>query len=233
MMERVIKVFFIRHGMTNGNLERRYIGTTDEFLCRNGREKIEDNCRKNIYPQTERVYVSPKKRCIETAKMIYPIAQPEVVEDLSECDFGLFENKNYLELSDCPEYQAWIDSNGRMPFPGGESREAFQKRSTDAFEKCMRACARDGIQSVSFVVHGGTIMSVMEKYARPSGSYYDYQIENGDGYELIVAVDDSCGGRISAGSYAWRSEMAVSSGEADRDFDIQNGKNYQKLTSKK
>lgn len=232
-MGQVIKICLIRHGMTEGNLKKRYIGTTDESLCEIGREKIEENCRQNIYPQIERVYVSPKKRCIETAKIIYPKAQIQVMEDLSECDFGLFENKNYLELSDCPEYQAWIDSNGTLPFPGGERREEFQKRSVEAFEECIRVCVRDGVQNVSFVVHGGTIMSVMEKYARPSGAYYDYQIENGDGYELIMAYDAPGGGGIFVGSAAWGSEVAVSSGAADRGIDSENRKNYQELTTQK
>ena len=29
-----------------------------------------------------------------------------VVEELAECDFGKFENRNYEELSGMPEYQA-------------------------------------------------------------------------------------------------------------------------------
>lgn len=51
------------------------------------------------------------KRCMETAKLIFKENFYEV-EELRECDFGIFENKNYKELSDCPEYQAWIDSGG-------------------------------------------------------------------------------------------------------------------------
>lgn len=49
-----------------------------------------------------------------------------IIEELSECDFGEFENKNYKELSGNQDYQRWIDSNGTLPFPGGESREAFK-----------------------------------------------------------------------------------------------------------
>ena len=57
------------------------------------------------------------KRCMETAKLIFKENFYEV-EELRECDFGIFENKNYKELSDCPEYQAWIDSGGTMKFSG-------------------------------------------------------------------------------------------------------------------
>ena len=34
-------VFLIRHGQTRGNLERRYIGSTDQRLCARGREALE------------------------------------------------------------------------------------------------------------------------------------------------------------------------------------------------
>ena len=47
---------------------------------------------------------------------------------LKECDFGDFENKNYKELSGNPDYQAWIDSGGALPFPGGEDPEGFRNR---------------------------------------------------------------------------------------------------------
>lgn len=227
----MIKIVLIRHGMTEGNLKKRYIGTTDEPLCKEGIMKIEECCRRDIYPDAERIFASPKKRCIETAELIYPGRTFQVMDNLSECDFGLFENKNYLELSGCPEYQEWIDSGGKMPFPGGESREVFQKRSIEAFEGCLKRCMQDGIRRAAFVVHGGTIMSIMEKYARPLGSYYDYQIENGDGYELIMEDDVSGGSRFHTGSDAWGSEVDVPSGETDRSINISDRKNYQKLTS--
>lgn len=43
-----MKIILIRHGMTEGNLKRRYIGTTDEDL-------INTDCLKGDYPKCERV----------------------------------------------------------------------------------------------------------------------------------------------------------------------------------
>lgn len=34
------------------------------------------------------------------------------------------------------------------------------------------------------VIHGGTIMAIMERFAKPAGSYYDYQAQNGRGFIL-------------------------------------------------
>ena len=186
----MIQLYLIRHSMTAGNLKKRYIGRTDESLCPEGIVLLKSYIQKNIYPEVQRVYVSPMKRCMETAKLIFKENFYEV-EELRECDFGIFENKNYKELSDCPEYQAWIDSGGTMTFPGGENPEEFRKRCVRGFEKVIKECRHDQIKSVAVVAHGGTIMSIMDRYARdengqPDGSYYDYQVKNGEGYDELT-----------------------------------------------
>ena len=35
---------------------------------------------------------------------------------------------------------------------------------------------------MTFVVHGGTIMAILEHFAVPHKSYYDWHIANGHGY---------------------------------------------------
>ena len=37
---------------------------------------------------------------------------------------------------------------------------------------------------MALIVHGGTVMSIMEAFAQPPAGYYDYQIKNGCGYIL-------------------------------------------------
>ena len=128
------EIILVRHGKTAGNLEGRYIGSrTDEPLCEEGIHALEEKVREGTYPPVDLVYASPMIRCRQTAKILWPkftdSSQIQYVQNLQECDFGAFENKNYQELSGNAEYQAWIDSNGTLPFPGGESHEAFRKRT--------------------------------------------------------------------------------------------------------
>lgn len=237
-----MRIYLIRHSMTKGNKEKRYIGTTDESLCLEGIQLLEE--RKGMYPEVTYVYVSPMKRCVQTAEMIYPEMMKAGAyscnEKLRECDFGLFENHNYIELSGCPEYQAWIDSGGKLPFPEGESREAFIRRTLEGFREVVRDAQAHDRETIAVVAHGGTIMSIMERYAvkedgTPAGSYYDYQIKNGEGYELRISENDIYHDRDRGGlcseSDLRGSKMAVSSGEADRASDIGNRKNYQKLSA--
>ena len=173
-----MKWVLIRHGQTQGNLEHRYIGCrTDEPLCEKGREKL----NATAYPIVQRVFVSPMKRCVETAALIYPGIPVEIIEDFRECDFGGFENLNYADLNGRADYQAWIDSGGELPFPGGESRREFADRCLRAFHGLLK---RDIREDCAIVAHGGTIMAIMEEAARPKGSYYDFQVKNGSGYIL-------------------------------------------------
>ena len=188
------ELILIRHGKTTGNLLGRYIGSrTDEPLCDEGREGL---AGKQL-PEVERLYVSPMKRCVETAEILWPgfdQKKMQKVTDLRECDFGDFENKNYKELSGNGDYQAWIDSNGTLPFPNGESMDAFKSRCLEAFARIVEevsgaeqewiASGKTGIFRAGIVVHGGTIMAILEQYGYPKAAYFDYQVKNGCGYRL-------------------------------------------------
>ena len=171
----------IRHGETCGNKLKRYIGKrTDEPLTKEAEEML-----KGLgYMCPEAVYASPMLRCTQTAGILFPGKTLNLIDELAECDFGEFENKNYMELDGNQNYQAWIDSGGLLPFPGGESREEFKKRNLKGFQKVVQSCIRKEIQSAALVVHGGTIMNIMEEYADENRSFYDWHVKNGRGYEV-------------------------------------------------
>ena len=172
-----MKTVLIRHGKTAGNLLRRYIGCrTDEPLCDIGRTEL----FALHPPEVDRVFVSPMKRCLESAAILYPHIEPEIIDGFQECDFGSFENRGYRELNGLAEYQRWIDSGGELPFPSGESRTEFEDRCIAAYEKLRRSFHGD----CALIVHGGTIMAIMEQYALPKRGYFDYQAGNGKGYIL-------------------------------------------------
>lgn len=171
-----MRIDLIRHGRTSGNLEKRYIGCTDEPLCREGIAELRDIS----YPPCGILFVSPMRRCIQTAKLLYPRVTPVVCIELRECDFGDFEGRNYKELSNDIRYQKWIDSGGNDPFPGGESPRKFRRRCVEGFLKCVSGVPEES--AATFVVHGGTIMAVMERFALPHMSYFDWQTDNGHGY---------------------------------------------------
>ena len=171
-----MRIVFIRHGLTAGNLDKRYIGKTDEPLCSEGISKLSEL----DYPECQLLICSPMKRCTQTAEIIFPTQDITVYSDLRECDFGDFEGKNYTELSSSAAYQRWIDSGGKLPFPNGESPADFRMRCVNAYQKMVSQNER--YESIALIVHGGTIMSILEKFAVPQRDYFDWHCENGHGY---------------------------------------------------
>jgi alpha-ribazole phosphatase len=188
ILKRTVYITFIRHGATAGNLEKRYIGTTDEPLCEEGRRKLSDKKQEGVYPRAGRVITSPMKRCLETAELLYPDVIPEVYPEFRETDFGLFEGKSYEELMEdeklCPLYQAWIDSGGILSFPEGESMEETKRRCAGGFDKILTNLDSDAV----VIAHGGTIMSILQQCAASGGGFYDHQCDNGGGYLCRVEL---------------------------------------------
>ena len=227
--EGMMELVMIRHGRTKGNMENRYIGTTDEPLLASEAERLlakRETLEEMRMDHPDILLVSPMRRCVETAAILFPESEPVIVPDFRECDFGEFENKNYKELSGNVDYQRWIDSGGRLPFPGGESMSSFQERVCRAFDRAVgeRAehlcgetgrtggaseylCGKTGrpgkaseeaqdrsisgtsgdpVIRAAMVVHGGTIMAVLEKYGYPRKSYFEWHVGNGDGFLLSV-----------------------------------------------
>ena len=199
-----MKLFMIRHGATAGNLEKRYVGRTDEGLTEQAVSDLKEEALKlrEISGNVAAIITSPMKRCLETAEILFPEKLYEHVPriqkaGLSECDFGTFEYKNYLELSGDAEYQHFIDTMGAEGFPGGESTETFKARTVKAFRENLARLSletEDPDKTLVFVVHGGTIMAVMEALAKERKSYYDWQVGNGEGiFGEIEAPDGRIG----------------------------------------
>ena len=122
------------------------------------------------------VYISPLRRCRESASILFPDKPPICVEDFRECGFGRFEYKNYKELTGDPAYQHFIDSFGESAFPGGETKSAFSKRVCEAF------LALEIRSDAALVVHGGTIMALLDHFASPHRGFYDWQLSCGQWY---------------------------------------------------
>lgn len=58
----------------------------------------------------------------------FPGRKAYPIEEWREMNFGAYEGKNYEDLKNDSYYQKWIDSNGTLPFPEGESQQEYIKR---------------------------------------------------------------------------------------------------------
>jgi len=182
----MIQLIFIRHGATAGNLEKRYIGSTDEPLCDVGVAQVKA-LRCHGF-RADYLFVSPMLRTRQTAELLFPKVPCTIVDDFRETDFGIFEGKTAAELSASPAYRAWVESMCLDPIPQGECITAFKARCCSAFEAILKNLPDSS--KAAFVVHGGVIMSILERYAQPTKSFYDYHIGNGT-YIRAACAEDS------------------------------------------
>lgn len=190
-----MKLYLIRHGQTEGNRQGRYVGATDESILPQAREslaemarRLREECRPDL------LCVSPLRRCRETAAILFPGREQRVTETLRECDFGEFEYCNYEELNGDPAYQRFIDSGGTCGFPGGETLRQFQDRCVRGFRGVIESTwEQDPDQCVVLVVHGGTIMAILDRYSQPHRDYFSWRTENGNGYAADLSYDRESG----------------------------------------
>lgn len=173
-----MKLLLIRHSITIYNLERRYQGWGDIPLCQRGKDMLQP---KTVWKdEPTEVYVSPLIRARQTAQILFPDANQQVVEEFREMNFGTFEGYTSEELADHPEYQPWVDGMCQGRCPGGEDLQTFQRRCIAGFTKVVATEAKQAV----IVAHGGTQMTLLHQFGHGHPEYYSNQLPPGFGYEL-------------------------------------------------
>ncbi len=169
-----MKITVIRHFPTRGNLERRYIGKTDEGI------ELVTAHKDYAYLDAEIVFTSPMRRAVETAKILFPMSYKIVIDELAEMDFGIFENKSYMELKNCKKYAQWLESYCEKPCPCGESKAEFCKRVCLGIEKIKKKAKELKVSEAVVVAHEGTAMAIGESAAKQKIPYFDVKLSYGE-----------------------------------------------------
>ena len=177
-------IYLLRHGTTDYNTQKRYQGQRDIPLSTRGRAAL---CRADFDPDV--VYVSPMTRARQTAAVLFPDAEQIVVPGLREMDFGTFEGRSYVEMENDPDYRAWVESNCESACPDGERKDDFCDRSCAVFAKLVEDAFAVGRRQLVILAHGGTQMSVMERFALPRKTYHEWLGPNAGGYILETDPD--------------------------------------------
>lgn len=172
-------VELLRHGQTVLQAQQKYVGSTDDPLSPEGASALAEA------PQAPmRVYVSSLRRTSQTAQVVFPGAKRVTVPGLEEMDFGRFETKSHADLECDPDYRAWVGGGCIEACPGGEALDEFSERVCAAFACLLDDASARRERRVVAVVHGGTIMAVMARFALPVREFFEWQVAHGCGYVL-------------------------------------------------
>ena len=150
-------IYFLRHGLTDYNAQKRYQGQRDIPLSAQG------------LAQLRKADIDPK---------VVP------VDALKEMCFGSFEGRNYVEMEHDPDYLAWVAANCESQCPDGERKAEFSDRICKAFAALVDKALADGEELLVILAHGGTQMAALERYALPHKDYYEWCGPNAGGYVL-------------------------------------------------
>jgi alpha-ribazole phosphatase len=179
-----VKLLLLRHGATQGTLQKRYLGSTDQPLCDLGWEQALN--RRPFLPSVEALWCSPLLRCRETAELLFPGQEPRVLDGLRELDFGTWEGRTWAEVGDERVYDRWLSEDPGAAFPGGEALGDFRRRINSAFRCICTDCGKQGIGTAAAVIHGGVIMGLLSEHAKPHRDYFDWFCAPCGGYAALL-----------------------------------------------
>lgn len=179
-------IHLIRNMPCEGNLEGRYIGRTESPLALESIAQLARRKRQYQYPAAAAFYASPSTRCVDTLKILYPQADPEVVLELAECDFGEWEGKTAKELQNDPRFAAWMAGGGTAAPPGGESGAVFVQRVCQGFELLVKNLMAQGQTSAVLVTTAGVMGSLLEAYGLPQAPAHQWMCQPGCGYSVRI-----------------------------------------------
>ena len=165
-------VTLIRHLPTKGNLEKKYIGWTDEPILEKTKTKI-------MSRPVKQVFGSDLMRCKQTAKQLFGELPYIPIEDFRECSFGDWEAKTYNELKGDALYKAWLDDFHQIAPPNGESLLELEERVLQAFYKVVA-----DLDEPIIVTHGGPIRALLTKLAAVEKDFWEWEVPHGCCYEL-------------------------------------------------
>ena len=179
-------IHLIRNMPCEGNLEGRYIGRTESPLALESIAKLAQRKRELEYPQAQAFFASPSTRCVDTLKILYPQADPEVVLELAECDFGEFEGKPAKELEGDPRFAQWMAGGAQAAPPGGESGPVFLQRVCQGFELLVKNLMTLGQTSAVLVTSAGVMTSLLAAYGLPQAPAHQWMCQPGEGYSVRI-----------------------------------------------
>lgn len=174
-----VAITLLRHGLTEANERKAYLGWTDSPLSMEGKRDIQE--LKHLYPKYERIHTSDLRRCTETVRQLFPDIIPVKNPSFREMNFGTWEGHTYDELKTKAEYQKWLENPMGAEVPKGESYPEFSRRVQAGW---IQLTTEENGRNYAVMTHGGVIRELLSRYAPRERPFWDWSITHARGYEL-------------------------------------------------
>ena len=159
----MLEIYLTRHGATEWNMENRLQGSLNSELTESGIRNAIELGKRLADIEFKRIYTSPSRRAMETAKLIKPGDAPfTILEDLNEISFGDWEGKTQeeIESSSKQEYDHFWNQPHKYNHQDhhGEALPAFKQRVAEAMEQMI---SENPSGRILIVTHGVVIRAIM------------------------------------------------------------------------
>lgn len=152
------KIYLIRHGETDANINFRFQGHTNNSLNSKGLQQAKElgHYYENI--ALDAVYSSSMLRAQQTAEPLAALngIQTQTFDELKEICFGKWEGLAFDEIKAkwSEEFDRFFQEPAKCRVPGGESFEDVAERVRSV---CSKIVEDSGDKNIAIVSHGGVI----------------------------------------------------------------------------
>lgn len=181
MRKNAMKIYLVRHGLTESNKQKRYTGWTDVPLVPEGYAQLEALASSFTGEEIAGFFSSDLSRAVKTAEILGARRglEPEADPQLREINFGLWEGLRYEEImaSYGEEMRRWYDDPFLCSPPGGENLHQVCRRVRSFLDDLWGR--KNGKGTFVVVSHGGAIRSVIHHYLGLEKSrFWELNIDN-------------------------------------------------------
>lgn len=212
------RVHLIRHGVTESNRQRRYMGRSEEGLSSEGRWQARQLALRGASLDLAALYCSPLQRARDTAEIIGQPhrLRPEVEADFNELDLSRWEGltASQIEARDGEAWRTWCTDPARLRLPGIESFAAVQQRVRRGIEGLVR---RHAGSTIAVVTHDGVVrIAVLECLGMSLSLYRAIPIGNTGLTTLDFARERTYLRRLNDTGHLGEASRPAAPGPADR-----------------
>ncbi|MBQ3375288.1 MAG: histidine phosphatase family protein [Erysipelotrichaceae bacterium] len=155
---KTVKFYYVRHGQTEHNLNRRSQGWCDSPLTAKGLEEVREAGRLLKDVHFDRAYVSSLKRCVDTAAIVLKDRNVPVkyLDGLREINFGQYEATYVVNAS-----EEFLRRRAIMDWKdvGGENLQMLEERIMKTYQQIYDEC-NDG-DNVLIISHGTVFLNMI------------------------------------------------------------------------
>ena len=156
------RLFLVRHGITDYNSSRKFLGHTDAELSAEGFWQVEKLRDRMAKEKIDAIYSSDLKRAMSSAEVISDRHEAEIIScpELREINYGETECLTFEEIrKQYPELAEAINKfSPDLSFPGGESLQGFIARTLKFLDR-LKLHAPE--QKILIVSHGGPMRTLL------------------------------------------------------------------------